>query len=81
MNNPLQRKADSISPFQLTPMSVFPLCGLADAMKIYSAMSSFVWTSLSFQNNTHIRSIGGDMWATNVFFVSVVLYTFEAPLF
>ena len=30
MNNPLQGKAVSISPFRLTPMSVFPFCGLAD---------------------------------------------------
>ena len=42
MNNPLQGTADSISPFRLTPMSIFPFFGLADAMQIYSAMSSLV---------------------------------------
>ena len=42
MNNPLQGKADSISPIRLTPISIFPFSGLADATQIYSAMSSLV---------------------------------------
>ena len=76
MNNPLQGKADSISPFQLTP-SVFLFCGLADAMQIYSAMSNFVQTSFNFQNNTRISRFVMCARQTSILFL---LYCLDSRL-